>query len=103
MTAYMRSSFVGKRRKTVPWPTPASRAISSMLASGPDAAKTCCRRVEHPLEIAPRVGAKLGHQAAEHRLPVSASASIRATSRLRRSATKAMRLSPTKTAAPANA
>src|SRR4051794_10749211 len=61
-------------------------------------------RVEHPLEISPRVDAELGHQAALASAgSVSTSASIRATCRLRRSATKTTRLRPTRTAAPAKA
>ena len=38
--AATRSSLVGKRRNTVPWPTPARRAISAVLASRPCSAKT---------------------------------------------------------------
>src|SRR3954453_2655185 len=61
-------------------------------------------RVEHPFEISPRVGAQLGHQAASASAGCdSTSASIRATCRLRRSATKTTRLSVTRTAAPRKA
>src|SRR5438477_3894227 len=62
------------------------------------------RRVERQLEISPRVGAQLGHQLTNTgSSSVLASASIRATSRLRRSASKTTRLPATKTAAPAKA
>src|SRR5262249_6018391 len=62
------------------------------------------RRIEHPLEISPRVGAQLGHQLANTGWSsVRASASMRATSRLRSSATKTMRLRVTRTAAPPKA
>ena len=38
MTAARSASLVGKRRKIVPWPTPARRAISSIVTSGPSSA-----------------------------------------------------------------
>src|SRR5436305_2658227 len=61
-------------------------------------------RVEHALEISPRVGAQLGHQLANTgSSSVLASASIRVTSRFRRSARKTARLAATKTAAPPKA
>src|SRR5215468_1099399 len=62
------------------------------------------RRVEHQLEISPRIGAQLGHPLANTGWSsVRASASMRATSRLRSSATKTMRLRVTRTAAPPKA
>ena len=103
MTAYIRSSFVGNRRKTVP--VSDARTVSDLgdARVGTLRGEDLLRRVEDPLEIAPRVGAELDHQPTATAGSVSMSCSIVATCRLRRSATKTIRLTVTKPAAPMNA
>ena len=44
--------LVGKFRQTVPTPTPARRAISSIGAFSPDSASTSERGRQHPLAVA---------------------------------------------------
>ena len=61
---------VGKRRNTVPWPTPARRAISAARASRPRSANTVGGGVEQAPAVALGVGAQragLGVHVADHR------------------------------------
>src|SRR4029077_12623120 len=70
---------------------------------GPRRGEYLSRRVEHPLVIPAGVCPQFGHATLASAGSVSTSASILATCRLRRSATKTTRARPTRTAAPTNA